>query len=141
MKKLLVVLFMFVLLMSSMGKNKKDFTLKDYVSGEYTVYTNQELNENSVFLGTCYMTSKVSETKNKIGESVKTNNTELVSFLKDLDADIIKTESLDCGAVVISAYSPKIDKTIEIDNQKVNLQIASYDDYSIIGWPVILGSF
>ncbi|MBR1988802.1 MAG: hypothetical protein IKA36_07185, partial [Clostridia bacterium] len=64
-----------------------------------------------------------------------------VQLLNDLDAEVIKTEYLDCGAVVISAYTSKIGEQIEIDNTCVNLQIAVYDDYSIIGWPTILGSF
>lgn len=76
-----------------------------------------------------------------IGESVKTTNTELVKLLNDLDARVVKSEYLDCGAVVISAFSPKIEESIMLDDKEVNLQIASYTDYAIVGWPVILGSF
>ncbi len=141
MKKMIVVLFLFFLLVSNLGNDRKDFTLKNYASGEYTVYTNKEVNEDSIFLGTCYMTKCMNVPKNIIGESIKTSDTELVSLLNKLEAEIVKTENLDCGAVVISAYSPKIDEKIEIDGKNVNLQIASYTDYSIIGWPMIMGSF
>lgn len=140
MKKVVVVLFLFFLLLSSLN-NKKEFTLKDFMSGEYTAYTKNEICDSSIFLGTCYMTKNANVKDEIIGESIKTTNTELAKLLGDLDASVVKTELLDCGAVVISAFSPKIGDAVMLDDKKVNLQIASYTDYSIVGWPVILGSF
>ena len=52
-----------------------------------------------------------------------------------------KVEQLETGATIIYAYTDKIKKNVTIENQKVNIQIAIYPNYSIIGWPLILGSY
>ena len=136
----MIVIFIFFLLLTSLN-NKKEFTLKDYMSGEYSVYTENEISDDSIFLGTCYLTKNVAVKGKVTGESVKTTNTELCKLLNDLEAKVIKTEHLQCGVVLISAFSPKIEDSVAIDDKRVNLQIATYTDYAIVGWPVILGSF
>ena len=140
MKKLIVVLFLFFVLVSNIN-TRKEFSLKDYVSGDYAVYTNKKVNDSSIFLGTCFMSKNADTSNDIIGESIKTSNIELVTLLKELDAEIISTEYLECGAVVISAFSQKINDRVKVGGQNINLQIAAYTDYSIIGWPLILGSF
>lgn len=140
MKKLAVVLFMFFLLMSKMN-TERHFSLRDYVDGEYTVYTNVAVNTSSINLGSCYMTKTNSRIdKSILGEDMKVMNIEIMALLKELNAEIINYDYLE-EAVVISAYSPKIDEYIKVKDRKSNLQIAVYTDYSIIGWPTILGSF
>lgn len=79
--------------------------------------------------------------KNKLGESISIKNFEPASAIKSLQAKVIKTEYLTTGATVIYAYSSLVPKSVEIENQKTNLQIACYEDYVVIGWPMILGSF
>lgn len=138
MKKFLIVLTMFAILLATQNI-KNDFTLLDYFSGEYIAYT-QTANEFATNLGFCYMQTNKVDAKSLIGESLKIENFEPVSALKTLNANIIKTEYIE-GRIVIYAYSPFINKDVIIDNQKVNLQIAQTDEYTILGWPLILGSF
>ena len=64
-----------------------------------------------------------------------------MSALEVLNAKLIKIEQLDTGATIFYAYTDKIKKNVTIENQKVNIQIATYSDYSVIGWPLILGSY
>lgn len=128
---------MFVLLVSG-AINKKEFSLLSYYSGEYYCYSNIS-QENSVNLGTCYMS--VNPTKNKVGESLKINNFSPAQAIEEFNAKVVKTEYLSSGATVIYAYSNLIPEEVEIDGKQVNMQIAYYETYSVIGWPLILGSF
>ena len=123
------------------GTPKQNFSLTDYFSGEYYAYTENPASENYIFLGFCYMNKGKVMQHNLVGESMVIKNFEPISAIKTLNAKIVKTEVLDSGAVVIYAYSSFINKNVTLENEKVNLQIAYYDNYSVIGWPVILGSF
>jgi len=136
MKKMLILIAIFIFLVS--GVPHKEFSLLDYFEGDYVCYSETE-NNQSLNLGACYMTKE--NVSNKIGESLTVQNFEPSSALKELNAKVIKTEVLDSGAVVIYAYCSQIPRTIELFNSKVNLQIAYYDTHSVIGWPLILGSF
>lgn len=140
MKKLLLVIFMFLILINS--KQPNNFSLLDYFTGEYQAYTMQPELENNVFLGNCYINyGKINNNNLLIGESMTINNFEPSSALQKLKAIVVKTEYLENGATVIYAYSPLINKNVKLNNRKVNLQIAHYEQYSVIGWPLILGSF
>ena len=140
MKKFLVVIVMFAVLMCS--KNvENDFSLLDYFFGEYTSYTEEMCDSNSLNLGFCYMQNGKDNSAELIGESLKIYNFEPIDALKKLDAQVVKTECLGSGVVVLYAYTDKICDYVEIDNQKVNLQIANNNEYTVIGWPLILGSF
>ena len=140
MKKFFIVIVMFLLLISSKNM-ENNFTLLDYFSGEYISYSEQRENSNSVNLGFCYMQGDGVDKTKLIGESLKIFNFEPVDALKKLNAKVVKTEYLDNGLVVIYAYTNLIQEKVEIDNKNVNIQIAQNDDYSIIGWPLILGSY
>ena len=111
MKKLLSILILFIILVSN-HHGAEPFTLLDYFSGEYV-----------------------------IGESMTITNFEPMSALKTLQAQLVKTETLPTGAQVFYAYSNKINSYVSVGGKKVNVQIAYYDDHSVIGWPLILGSF
>ncbi len=76
-----------------------------------------------------------------VGESIKIENFEPIAGLKTLKAKVVATENLDNGATVIYAYTNLIKDSVKIANNDVNLQIAHYDEYTVIGWPLILGSF
>lgn len=141
MKKLLCILALFIILISNNAKTE-DFSLRDYYTGEYFAYSNEPISDKYVNLGSCVMNiSEVSDHTKIVGESMTIENFEPISALKQLNAKLIKTENLQTGAQVFYAYSSKINSSVKLDGEKVNLQIAYYGDYSVIGWPLILGSF
>lgn len=137
MKKLIIAVFIFIFLLS--GQKASNFSLLDYFDGEYSAYTNS-CEYGGTNLGICYMTQS-KKVKNKMGESLVIKNFEAGDAIKTLQAKVVKTEYLPTGATVIYAYSNLIPKSIKQSNKDVNLQIACYDDYVVIGWPVIIGSF
>ena len=139
MKKFLIAIFFMILLLCG-ANGKNNFSLQDYFDGEYYVYTQNQIDNSSEDLGFCYMTKSI-DTKAKIGESVVVENLEIGKALKDLKAEIIKSECLPDGTTVLYAYTDLISKNVEIEKQKVNLQIALKSNVTIIGWPLIIGSF
>ena len=137
MKKLFIAVFLMMLLISNV-KYPKEFTLLDYFDGEYACYVNDR--GVGLDLGFCSMVDeKIDE--ECVGESMVIRDLEVGGAIKALDAKVVKTECLDSGCIVLYAYSDKINKSVFIDNKEVNLQIAYQEDYSVIGWPLILGSF
>lgn len=138
MKKFFIVIIMFLILASSF--QTRDFSLLDYFDGDYTAYTEISTNENSVDLGFCYMQRNLENKKYLVGESLKVYNFEIGSALSKLKAKVVKTEVVN-DEVVIYAYTSLIKDNVKVENKLVNLQIASKNDYSVIGWPLILGSF
>ena len=139
MKKMIIYISMFIVLLSGAAENKT-FSLLDYYSGEYFSYSNQPLKDNSIYTGSCYINSEINS-KEIIGESITVKNFEPSAAIKELKAKVVKTEYLESGAIVIYAYSKFIPKSVKLESEKVNLQIAYYETHSIIGWPLILGSF
>ena len=138
MKKLIIACMLIFVLMA--GVRNSDFSLLDYFSGEYRVYTADQT-ESSVDLGFCHMSNCLTSREGVVGESIKIYNFEPVSALEILNAKLIKTETLEKGTVVMYAYSNLIKDNVQLDNEKVNIQIATNEDYCVIGWPLILGSF
>ena len=138
MKKLMVACLLFLVLLSGVKHSK--FSLLDYFSGEYSVYTKETV-QGSTDLGFCHVSNETNNGNDVIGESVRVKNFEPISALETLNAELIKTEVLDTGTVVMYAFTDLIDENVELDGKSVNLQLAVYDDYCIIGWPLILGSF
>ena len=139
MKKLMVVICVALILMFTVNE-RENFSLLDYFSGEYTVYTSNKNEENAVDLGFCYIGDK-KMSNSILGESIEVENIEPLEALKSLNAKIVKTEVLENGTTIIYAYSGLINKNVLVFNKKVNLQIAIRDDITIIGWPLIMGSF
>jgi len=139
MKKLMVVIFIFIILLAGKSKHES-FTLLDYFSGKYTVYTSVEGGKESIDLGFCYMKSKPTN-KHVLGESIEVENLEVGSVVKVLNAHIIKTEYLEDGTTTIYAHTNLIDEKVQIAGRNVNLQLAIKDNVTIIGWPLILGSY
>ena len=140
MKKFFIVIAVFLILISC-KEVENDFTLLDYFSGEYTAYTEIAVDSNCVNLGFCYMQDSVVDESELVGESLKVFNFEPISALKKLNAKVIKTEYLEDGTTIIYAYTNLIKEKVEVENKNVNIQIAQNDEYSIIGWPLILGSY
>lgn len=138
MKKLFAVLSVFAVLVACY-ETDSDFSLQNYFSGVYYCYTENEPNCSNTDLGFCYMSELPS--KNCVGESMTIENFEPVSALSTLNAQIVKTECLENGAIVIYAYSELVPNSVKVENNLVNIQIACYDDHCVIGWPLIYGSF
>lgn len=139
MKKMIVVIIVFLIILSGFNL-ETNFSLLNYFSGDYLVYTSNENGENCVDLGFCYMNSKpVSECV--VGESMVIKNFEIGSALDALNARVVKTEYFEDGTTVIYAFTNLIDDIVQVAGQRVNLQIATKDDRSVIGWPLILGSY
>ncbi len=137
MKKLFVCLAVLVGLVYCYSNNS-NFSLQNYFSGVYYCYTESEIDSTSLNLGFCYMSNSYSS--NLIGESMIVENLEPIAAITSLNAKIIKTEQIN-NASIIYAYSSAINSYVTIDGKKVNLQLACYDDYCVIGWPLILGSY
>ncbi len=138
MKKILIIISLFTILLSSTPN--VDFTLLDYFDGEYFAYSNVPLSKDYVSLGSCYM--NLGEVDGKIiGESMIIQNCELASVIEELDAEIIMVEVLTDGTNVLYCHTDLIARHIKLDNKDVNLQIAQNYEYTVIGWPLILGSF
>lgn len=140
MKKFFIIISLFLVLIGS-KEVKNDFTLLDYFSGEYTSYTEQAINNSSINHGFCYEQNIIVEEGKLVGESLKVFNFEPVAALEKLKAKVIKTEYLEDGLTVIYAYTSLINESVDVDEKKVNIQIAQNDEYCVIGWPLILGSF
>ena len=138
MKKIFAIISLFIIFLSSTPNT--DFTLLDFFDGEYTAYSNTPLAENYINLGTCYMNMGKVE-GDLVGESIVVYNLEIAKAIEDLSARVIMTEMLDDGTTVIYCYTDLIDTNVKINNSKVNIQIAHNDQCSVIGWPLILGSF
>lgn len=88
-----------------------------------------------------YIKSKIS---NILGESVrfKTTLNKINEVIKLYNLNIIQEEKID-NIVCVYGYSNSNDLTnsIIIDNKKVNMQIAFYNDFITIGTPIILGDY
>ena len=126
----MVVIAVFMVLICSQNA-ENDFTLLDYFTGEYTSYTQEQISETDLNLGFCFMQENKSVNIWLVGESLKIYNFEPIDALKKLNAKLVKTECLDSGLVVLYAYTNKIKDCIELDNKKVNIQIANCAEYSV----------
>lgn len=147
MKKLIFILSLSLILLCGIffTPHQNNFSLSNYFSGTtmYT-YTNECINQTSTKITNTYMSlsSKGATTQNLLGESMFFDNLEVNSALKTLKATVKFTEYLSCEQLtIIYGYSPLIDKNKVIKNNLVNIQIAISNEYTIIGWPVIYGSF
>lgn len=135
MKKMLIIILLFLVLICNL--QQKEFSLLNYFEGEFSVYNNQDTGIN---LGFCSVSDDI-KIDNKIGESMLVKNTSPDKALKVLNAEVVKTEVLENGANVIYAYTDLVKSQVILKNEKVNIQIACYQDYFVIGWPLILGGY
>lgn len=138
MKKLFIACVLMILLLCGVWKNQQ-FTLLDFFDGEYLAYTAERV-QGATDLGFCRVIEK-RDVSSVIGESIKIKNFEPVSAMEILNAKLLKTEVLNNGTIVLYGYSDLINKSVVVNSQQVNLQIACYEEYCVIGWPLILGSF
>jgi len=140
MKKFLIF-FALILILFYTSKHQDSFTLKNFFEGEHKSYSSQPASSESINLGCCFLNSSTISKSKLLGESITVNNLEVSAALKDLCANVVNTEFLEDGTTVIYAYSPLINKQVELSFGAVNLQFALKEDSTVIGWPLILGSF
>ena len=76
----------------------------------------------------------------KTGESVVVYGYDIDDVLKDLNAEIKFTETTTNG-VSIYAFSKKLKNKITINNEIVNVQIFYNESKTVVGTPIIFGSF
>lgn len=145
MKKIIVILILCLTFACSIFIKPKDFSLQNYFdTGLLHIYTNRPINETSIAITNLYMsTSKKGLTKGDIvGESLYFTNLEINSALTKLKAKVKFSEYIEEQSLtLIYAYSSLISKYEIINNVKINLQISTCNEYSVIGWPLIYGSF
>lgn len=145
MKKIIVVIVLSLLFACGIFVKPKQFTLKTYFnSGILYTYTSRPINETSIELVGNYMSlsSRGANKNDIIGECLYFENLEVGSAIKTLKAKVRFTEYIDSQKLtIIYAYSSLIPTYKTINNNKINLQISSCSEYSVIGWPVIYGSF
>jgi len=138
MKKIIVFVLLITILFYAKN-NSNNFSLLNYFSGEYCAYSTQE-SENCISLGFCNISQTKDDASYVIGESIKIKNLEINTALKTLKAKVVKTEHLN-NITIIYAYTPLINTSLIEKNKQINLQIAINNEYTTIGWPLILGSF
>jgi len=145
MKKIIIVLIICLLFTCNIFIKPKNFTLKNYFSsGLLHIYTSKPINETSIHLANTYVStsSKGLSKDDLIGESIYLENLEVDSAISKLKAKIKFTEYLDeQNLTLIYAYTKLIEKYEMVNNVKVNLQISTCSEYTVIGWPLIYGSF
>ena len=144
MKKICIILIIVLLFGCSFFVNPKQFNLRSYFNnGILHIYTRQPINETSIPISNLYMsTSSRGANKQIIGESLYFENLEVGSALNTLKAKVKFTEYLEAqNLTIIYAYTKIIPKYEIVNNTKINLQISTCEQYSVIGWPLIYGSF
>ena len=145
MKKIIVVLIICLLFACGIFVKPKNFSLDTYFENELLhIYTKHPINETSIPLVNTYMSTscKGLQKGDIVGESMYFTNLEVGSAISTLKAKVKFTEYLeDQHLTIIYAYSKLIPKFEIIKNIKINLQISTCDEYSVIGWPLIYGSF
>lgn len=139
--KKIIISVLIMLLFSCNLNTTKNFSLLDYFNGDYTSYSKEYVNNKSIDLGFCYMNNFRISQNIIVGESIKIKDLEVASALKDLQASVVKTETLQDNTIIIYAYTKLINSTKQVDNKNVNLQFAITPHYVVVGWPLILGSY
>lgn len=137
MKKIFVFLILIAILIIN-SSSKNDFSLQDYFSGRLTVYTKTCDVDNNILPNITIDNNSNSA----IGESMFFDNVEISNILNKLNAKVIFSEYISSrNLTLLYCQSPKIRKSVLVKNKQINLQIVLADDYVVIGWPLILGSF
>lgn len=128
------ILIISVLCFLSVWQINSKSTLSSF--GEpYETYT-----QNNSSMAKIIPTEKLKYTFLKTGESIIIENQDLEQIFKNLEAETVFTETTSDG-VSLYAYSKNIKNQIIINNKKVNLQIFVSKTKTVIGTPIIFGSF
>lgn len=68
------------------------------------------------------------------------DKTSVAILLDRFSVDVVFSQELDCG-VTYYGRSRVGQKSVNIDNEKINIQIVSNKDNIIVGFPLIMGSY
>ncbi len=141
MKKLIIIFILSVLICCS-TYIKQNFTLSSYfTTGQLSYYTSSPITTSSIKLADAYLTHE-KPSSNIIGESMYFTNLEVISAIDTLKAEVKFTEYLsEQNLTLIYCYTNLIPTYKYVKSFKINLQISTNDEYTIIGWPLIYGSF
>ena len=130
-------------------------SLSQNFSGTHTFYSAKEIEDDNInvvingngFLINCsteYAKSFSKRLNQKFvkGESFSFvgEDNDVCKLLKMLDGVVKKVECFD-DIKVFYVYAPKISQFIDVDGQKINVQIAKNKGVITVGTPLILGSF
>lgn len=138
MKKILIFIILLIIVIFNCAYIKKDFSLSDYFpEGQITIYSNIKDCDSQEIVQDVYITQNRNSV---IGESVFLRNFETGQILDILDAKVVSVEYLD-NLTILFCKTDKINKQVKHNNQKINLQIATCEEYTVVGWPMILGGF
>lgn len=136
MKKFIILIAILAIIVFNSLDVKSNFSLRDYFSfGKLSVYTKTFNNGNLL-----PNISKNSQNGKLVGESLECDNIEVGNILESLNGNIIFVENVE-NLTILYCYTYKIPKKVKVKNHYINLQIATCENYTIIGWPLILGSF
>lgn len=147
MKKFIFILSLSIILGCSIffKSNKNQFSLTDYFhSGILYTYTNKSINSSSVKITNNYinLNSQGAKKEDIVGESIYFKNLEVGCALKIMKAKVNFVEYLENeNLTIIYAFSPLIPLKRKVKNNYINFQVAVSKEYTVIGWPTILGSF
>ena len=131
----------------------REFRLENYFVGEFAFHSAKNVQSHLIshtanlgFAFIHYTTStNATQLRRKIpridGESVTLNHQKSSqAILRKLRARKVTSNTI--GDIeIVYGYSPRIRTFITKNNQRINLQIATRDNRTTIGWPIILGSF
>jgi len=136
MKKLFVLILLLLMLLANTLIQKEDFSLSKYFNGELSVYAQSIDGENQILPTISISNSN----KNVKGESMYFEQLEVGNALKVLNAKVKFVENID-NLTILYCYTHLIDEKLKVKENDINLQICISDYYTVIGWPMILGSF
>lgn len=103
----------------------------------YEIYAQQNSSLAKIIRSTAIERQKIFF---KTGESIIVSEQYENSILQLLDAKIVFKETSSRGTSVYG-YSKKLKNSINVKGQKINLQIFYGEDKTVLGSPIILGSF
>ena len=117
------------------GVTKACIVTSEDVEGENVVNT----------LGYNYVTFDANNLKkaksiDEDGVMLYVENSSIEKVSKSLNMLDFRRENV-MGKEVVYGYTPKYQKSLILDNKKVNVQIVVDDDKLILGFPIILGGF
>ncbi|MFQ6724290.1 MAG: hypothetical protein ACLRFE_03035 [Clostridia bacterium] len=145
MKKIFIVLILSLVFACNIFIKPNEFSLSNYFNtGILHIYTKRPINETSIAISNLYISNnnKGAKKNDIVGESIYFTNLEIGSALNKLKAKVKFTEYISQqNLTLIYAYSNLIPKYEIVNNVKINLQISTCNEYSVIGWPLIYGSF
>lgn len=137
MKKIFILIILLSILLLNAYNKSPDFSFYNYFNvGTITRYTNEN-SKNSILPNV-----NINGYGSLLGESIYFDNINIETALLTLKAKVEFVEYIaEKDLTILYCTTPLIHKEVFIKDKNINLQIASSENYTIIGWPMILGGF